>query len=167
MTIPSAWSDSKIWCISRTRSIQSANVMAWLGIRRKGTSSTRATSDSSGRRSRNSPSASRFPASIYQARSSRSTPTESMVPPVTISATRGNSGIGNSPPDSWYVGIRLYAVTIPEDAERESRTRRIEQRKREHVELAAGDGIESGGQPGFGDVRLVHEALPETAPDQI
>jgi isopentenyl-diphosphate delta-isomerase len=61
------------------------------------------------------------------------------------------------------VGIRLYAVTTSEDRTPSD----IEQRKREHVELAAGDELRSGGQAGFGDVHLIHEALPETAPDQI
>ncbi|MEX2547984.1 MAG: type 2 isopentenyl-diphosphate Delta-isomerase [Chloroflexota bacterium] len=53
------------------------------------------------------------------------------------------------------------------DAEREARTTQIERRKREHVELAAGEELPSGGRAGFDDVQLVHEALPEAAPEHI
>ncbi|MEO6350911.1 MAG: type 2 isopentenyl-diphosphate Delta-isomerase [Candidatus Limnocylindrales bacterium] len=42
----------------------------------------------------------------------------------------------------------------------------IERRKREHVELAT-TNLPAAGGAGFGDVQLVHEALPETAPSAI
>src|SRR5947209_6881275 len=42
-------------------------------------------------RAASAPASRRWPASLYQARSSRSSPSESMVPPVKISATRGRA----------------------------------------------------------------------------
>lgn len=57
----------------------------------------------------------------------------------------------------------MYAVTP--DAERAETD--IERRKREHVELAAGDAVRVGGSPGFDDVQLAHEALPETSAEAI
>src|SRR5215467_2356389 len=73
----------------RTRSSQSLSTSAWLGRRRKGNSCTSAILFSSGSCCNSSPSLSRFPASMYQARSRRSLPTESIVPPVSINATLG------------------------------------------------------------------------------
>jgi isopentenyl-diphosphate delta-isomerase len=57
----------------------------------------------------------------------------------------------------------LYAVTPTGDRPESE----IEQRKREHVELAAGDKVGAGSGAGFDDVQLVHEALPETSVDAI
>src|SRR6266705_2242134 len=85
----------------RTRSNQSLSTSAWLGRRRNGTSWTSAMLFSSGSCYNSSPSPRRFPASMYQARSNRSLPTESMVPPVMISATRGKLAM---------VGVLSYGV---------------------------------------------------------
>ena len=57
----------------------------------------------------------------------------------------------------------MYAVT-PDGDRPETE---IERRKREHVELAAGDKLAAGGGAGFDDVQFVHEALPETSVDSI
>jgi isopentenyl-diphosphate delta-isomerase len=43
----------------------------------------------------------------------------------------------------------------------------IEQRKREHVELASGGTLADRGSAGFDDVRLVHDAVPETSPARV
>lgn len=43
----------------------------------------------------------------------------------------------------------------------------IEQRKREHVELAAGNALRDPGANSFDDVHLVHDALPEVDPAEI
>jgi isopentenyl-diphosphate delta-isomerase len=61
----------------------------------------------------------------------------------------------------------LYAVSSAGDRPETGPETDIERRKREHVELAAGDAISAGGGAGFDDVQLVHEALPETAIDSI
>ena len=57
----------------------------------------------------------------------------------------------------------MYAVTAPENRS----SAEIERRKREHVELAAGDQLAVATGAGFDDVRLVHEALPELSPDMV
>jgi isopentenyl-diphosphate delta-isomerase len=57
----------------------------------------------------------------------------------------------------------LYAVTSGGDRSETD----IERRKREHVELAAGDALPAAGSGGFGDVQLIHEALPETSVDEV
>src|SRR5438552_16692553 len=62
-----------------------------LNKRLNGTSSTCAIPASSGTRASSSPGPRRWLLSQYQARSRRSTPTESIVPPVSTSATRGSS----------------------------------------------------------------------------
>src|SRR5215470_10285967 len=87
MTMPSASPLSKIEWIFRTRSSQSLSTSAWLGKRRNGISCTLAIVLSSGSWLRSSPSLRRLFASMYQARSSRSMPTESIVPPVRINPT--------------------------------------------------------------------------------
>ena len=56
----------------------------------------------------------------------------------------------------------MYAVTTRDQPESD-----IERRKREHVELAAGDAVRQGGGAGFDDVQLVHEALPETSVEAV
>lgn len=43
----------------------------------------------------------------------------------------------------------------------------IERRKREHVQLAAGDTLRDPGHNSFDDVHLVHDALPELDPAEI
>src|SRR6476620_1931842 len=93
MTMPSVRLSSKIAWTVRSSSSQSLSTRAWLGRRRNGTSWIAAMFFSSGIRPRSSPSLSRFPASMYQARSSRSVPTESMVPPVRIKPTLGKAAI--------------------------------------------------------------------------
>ncbi len=57
----------------------------------------------------------------------------------------------------------MYAVTPDGDRPETD----IERRKREHVEMAAGGAVSTGGGGGFDDVQLVHEALPETAVESI
>lgn len=43
----------------------------------------------------------------------------------------------------------------------------IERRKREHLTLASGDGVETATAAGWGDVRLVHDALPTVDADEV
>lgn len=43
----------------------------------------------------------------------------------------------------------------------------IAQRKAEHFELGVGEPVDSAGEPGWRDIRLAHEALPEVDLDEI
>src|SRR5262249_30997209 len=90
----------------RTRSSQSESTNAWLGRRRNGSSCTRAMLLSSGSCASSSPSPNRLFASMYQARSKRSVPTESIVPPVRISPT-----LGRKP--AIRKTLRLAVLTYP------------------------------------------------------
>src|SRR5262249_2302384 len=89
-----------------------------LGKRRNGISSTAAIVLSSGRRLRSSPSPSRLFVSMYQAKSRRSTPTESIVPPVRINPTLGKTFIAtetspNPPILCGYVTVlRFHAASL-------------------------------------------------------
>ena len=92
ITIPSAWSRVNSPRTSSTRSARSSSVNAWARSRRKGTSRASATvSSSAATPSTRAPGGRRTPVSRYAARSSRSAPTESMVPPVVTIATRARA----------------------------------------------------------------------------